>query len=207
MAFRLSFCYTRFAAEVSNSIMEYIVDKTDEELVRAYREGEEEPLSILIARYLRAIYHFTYRYTRDVADAEDVTQEVFVKVWKNLRSYDDQIPFRNWIFSIAKNAAIDWMRRKRPLSFSELERETGADVGELFADAAPLPDEILARKKSGAMLREAVEKLPVTTQPVLRLRYDEDLTFREIADRLEKPLNTIKSQHRRALGFLKKLLG
>jgi len=187
--------------------MEYIVDKTDEELVRAYREGEEEPLRILIARYLRAIYHFTYRYTRDVADAEDVTQEVFVKVWKNLRSYDDQIPFRNWIFSIAKNAAIDWMRRKRPLSFSELERETGADVGELFADAAPLPDEILARKKSGAMLREAVEKLPVTTQPVLRLRYDEDLTFREIADRLEKPLNTIKSQHRRALGFLKKLLG
>lgn len=187
--------------------MDYLAEKTDEELIRAYRKGEEESLRILIARYLRAIYHFTYRCVGNAPDAEDITQEVFLKVWKNLGYYDDWMLFRSWIFSIAKNAAIDWTRKQKPHTFAELERETGKNVSEMFADETPLPDEIFERKRTAEFLRGTVEKLPLPIQSVLQLRYNEDLTFREIATRLGNPLNTVKSQHRRALGMLKKLLG
>ncbi len=93
-------------------------DRSDENLVTDYLKGDKKALEILIGRYLKPIYNFLYRYTGDVAEAEDITQEAFVRAWKNIRKFDRNKKFKTWIFGIAKNAAIDFLRKKKPILFS-----------------------------------------------------------------------------------------
>ena len=86
--------------------------KKEEQLVRDYLKGDENSLEILIGQYLKPIYSFIYRYVGNASEAEDITQEVFVRVWKNLKKFDQNKKFKTWIFGIAKNASIDWLRKK-----------------------------------------------------------------------------------------------
>ena len=184
------------------------MDRNDEELVKTYLDGEEQSLRDLLARYLHVIYNFVYQYAPNSADAEDITQEVFVKVWKNLRQYNPELSFRAWLFGIAKNAAIDWLRKKnKTVPFSHFDTEDGDNIlAGTLTDLAPLPDELAERKGTSDRVAATLEKLPSDARAVLRFRYHEHSTFREIAVALAKPLNTVKSQHRRALAQLKKLL-
>lgn len=183
------------------------MERSDEELVASYLNGEEQALRDLIARYLRVLYHFAYRYTGNSPDAEDITQEVFVKVWKNLARYSPETSFRTWIFAIAKNAAIDWLRKKRAVPFSQFDTDEGENVlTETLPDPAPLPGEIAEQKDAANSVAEAMEELPPDAQRVLLSRYSEHLTFREIAETLGKPLNTVKSRYRRAVAQLKRIL-
>ncbi len=98
---------------------------TDEQLVTNYLKGDEESLEILIKRYLRPIYSFTFRFVGDSEIVEDITQEVFVKVWRNLKKFDKNKKFKTWIFTIAKNACLDWQKKKKtlPLYFAETIRD------------------------------------------------------------------------------------
>src|SRR3989338_740099 len=177
-------------------------DRSDEELIRSYLNGGEEALRMLIARYLRPMYHFTYRYTASGPDAEDVTQEVFAKVWKNLKRYDERTSFRAWLFAIAKNTAIDWLRKRKIEPASTIDEE----MTDALIDPAPLPSEIAETKMTASAVGEAAGRLEPGARTVLRFRYDDGLTFREIAGILKKPLDTVKSQHRRALAKLRALL-
>ena len=180
---------------------------SDEQLITRYLKGEEESLEFLIKKYLQPIYSFVSRYVGSEKDAKDITQEIFLKVWKNLKKFDPQRSFKTWIFSIAKNASIDFLKKKKVLPFSAFENEEGENVlTETLADPSPLPDEIVARVDAGEKLRQAMELLIPKYRTVLYLRYNDHFTFREIAETLDEPLDTIKSRHRRALILLKKLL-
>lgn len=185
------------------------MNRTDEELVEIYLGGEEQALRDLVARYLRVIYHFAYRYTNSKPDAEDIAQEVFIKMWKNLKRYNPEASFRTWLFSVAKHTAIDWLRKKKTVPFSEFDTsESENKLADALADPMPLPSEIAedaSEWKSRTLhLTTVAENLSLGVRTVLRLRYSDDLTFREIAKILGKPLNTIKSQHRRALIYFKR---
>ncbi|MDO8560619.1 MAG: RNA polymerase sigma factor [bacterium] len=183
------------------------MNKNDEELIKAYLGGEEAALRELIARYLRIIYNFSYKYVRSKTDAEDVTQEVFIKIWKNLKRYKPETSFRTWLFSIAKNTAIDRVRKKQSLVFSDFENEEGANpLLESLTDSVPLPDELSIQSGDRAFLENTINQLPPAYRKVLRLHYNSHFTFDEIGKTLGKPLNTVKSHHRRALIALKKLL-
>jgi len=180
---------------------------SDTQLIAKYLKDDEQSLEILIKRYLRPIYSFVYRYVGDQQEAEDITQEVFVKVWRNLKKFNRNKKFKTWIFSIAKNTSIDWLRRKKNRPFSNFENEEGYNsLANMIADPAPLPNEILAQKDIAGTLNIAVNQLTLRYRMVLFLRYNDHFTFREIAEVLGKPLNTIKSRHRRALIQLRKLL-
>lgn len=179
----------------------------DEQLVEEYLKGDEKLLEILIKRYLGPIYIFICRYTGETKDAEDVTQEVFVRVWKNIRRFDQNKSFKTWLFSIAKNAAIDSLKKKKAVAFSEFESEDGNNaVLDALVDPAPLPSEIFNRPDLGAALASALEELSPKYRTVLFLRYNDHFNFREIAESLGEPIHTIKSRHRRALIMLKKIL-
>jgi len=206
----------------------------DEQLVRKYLKGDEKSLEILIQQYLKPVYSFVYRYVNSVSDAEDITQEVFVRMWKNLRKpalrastelsrmslskgFDPKKgKFKTWLFSIAKNASIDFFRRKKTLPFSTFsaqggpvsgwDNETGENsIVNKLVDPAPLPDEILEQKNATQSLSSAIKKLSPKYRLVLNQHYNNDLTFREIAQSLNEPLHTIKSRYRRALIYLKKI--
>jgi RNA polymerase sigma-70 factor (ECF subfamily) len=183
------------------------MDCSDQQLIADYLNGDEESLEVLIKRYLKPIYSFVFRYVGDSQEVEDITQEVFVKTWRNLKKFDRKKSFKTWIFTIAKNTSIDWLRKKKTIPFSEFENKEGRNVLlETVADTAPLPHEFFGRANIVQKLTSAIEKLLPKYRMVLFLRYNDHFTFREIAEILEGSLNTIKSRHRRALILLKKLL-
>lgn len=179
----------------------------DEDLVRSYLGGEENALRLLIDRYLKSLYNFVYQYVGNADEAEDVVQEVFVKVWKNLKKFDRSRSFKTWIFTIAKNSALDVLKKKKTIPFAAFEDEQGhnALVANL-TDESLLPNELLERADIAGVLQKTVEKLPSADRVILFLYYHDGFNFREIAEALEEPLDTIKSRHRRALLRLKKLL-
>lgn len=183
------------------------MDRLDQQLVADYIAGDEKSLEILIKRYLKPIYSFICRYVGNSQDAEDITQEVFMKVWRNLKKFDQQKSFKTWIFSIAKNSSIDWLKKKKTIPFSNFENEAGENLlTKRLVDPAPLPYELLERAGISEIVNKAMNQLTPQYRMVLFLRYNDHFTFREIAEVLGEPLNTVKSRHRRAIILLKKLL-
>lgn len=179
---------------------------TDKQLIHNYFAGNEKSLEILIKHYLKFIHNFAYRYTGNSQDAEDIAQEVFIKVWKNLKKFDKNKKFKTWIFSIAKNACIDCLKKKKAMPFSKFANEQGENLfAETLMDPAPLPNEIFEQASIAEMLNTAMHQLAPKYRMVLFLRYNDHFKFREIAETLSEPLNTIKSRHRRALIFTKKI--
>ena len=184
-----------------------MTNNNDEILTRKYLQGDEKSLEVLILTYLKPIYSFVYRYVGNGQDAEDITQEVFVRVWRNLKKFDQNKSFKTWIFSIAKNASLDFLKKKKAIPFSEFEREDGGNIIiDTLADPSPLPPELLEKAGMARMLNEAMEKLSPQYRMVLFLRYNDHFNFREIAESLNEPLNTVKSRHRRALVMLRGLI-
>lgn len=174
-----------------------MINNSDQILIRKYLQGDEKSLEVLILAYLKPIYSFAYRYVGNGQDAEDITQEVFVKVWRHLKRFDQSKSFKTWVFAIAKNTAIDFLKKKKAIPFSEFET---------LVDPTPLPDKIFEQITIKEMLKTTIEKLLPKYRQVLVLRYNDNFTFREISESTGRPLNTIKSQYRRALLELKKLL-
>ncbi|MCM2338979.1 MAG: RNA polymerase sigma factor [Burkholderiales bacterium] len=172
--------------------------KTDEELVKIYKDGEDMALKYLIERYYSPVYNFTLRLVTKENTA-DIIQETFIKVWKNIYKYDIQkSSFKTWIFTIAKNTTTDFLRKKKSILFSDLD-ENDETFSENITDESLLPDEILQKLQDSELLNKKLEKLSLSKRTILIFHYQEELTFDEISKILEKPLNTVKSQHRRAL--------
>src|ERR1700733_4129603 len=101
--------------------------KEIQNLVRAYRDGDSHAMTELVERHTRLVYSFVYRLIGSADGAQDVTQETFIKAWKNLKRYDVKQSFATWILSIARNTAIDWLRKKKSLVFSDMERDDAED--------------------------------------------------------------------------------
>jgi len=181
---------------------------TDKDLITKYLKGEEKALEALIGRYLRLVYSFVYRRTGQEAEvAEDITQEVFVKMWKNLKRFDRKKIFRAWIFCLAKNTCIDFLRKKKTVPFSRFEDGKGDNSFiDNIADGGLSPLEILSRKNLVEIFYLALQNLSPKYREVFSLRHNKQFTFQEIAEYLGKPLDTVKSIYRRGVIELRKVL-
>jgi len=179
----------------------------DEQLIANYLRGDGRSLEVLIKRYLKSIYSFVYQYTRNSQDAQDITQEVFIKVWRSSRRFDQKKSFKTWIFSIAKNTAIDFFRKKKAIPFSVFENAEGNNIiVDALVDTAPIPDELFEQAGIARMLNSAMDKLSLKYRMVLSLHYNDHFTFREISEILEESINTVKTRHRRGIVTLRKFL-
>ena len=182
-------------------------NRSAEQLIANYLKGDQESLEVLVRQYLKVIYSFVFRYVGNAEDAEDITQEVFVRVWRNLKRFNQKQSFKTWLFAIAKNAALDFLKKKKAIPFSEFENEEGENmITETLADPSPLSQELLEKSGMAQILNMAIEKLLPKYRMVLFLRYNDHFNFREISESLGESLHTIKSRHRRALIQIKKLL-
>jgi len=183
------------------------MEKTDDELISEYREGRDEAFKILIERYANPIYAFTHRMLAGTPDALDIAQETFVKVWKKLLRYKMTNTFRAWIFTIARNTALDHLRKKKIALFSDFEDSTGKNaLLETLSDADTLPATLIEKAEQKGLIDRALHELAPGDKEILLLHYAEDMTFDAIGKMLKKPLNTVKSRHRRALEKLRNFI-
>lgn len=180
--------------------------RTDEQLAAGAVHGDRAALGILIQRYLTLVYRFAYRIVGNAYDAEDIAQETFVKVWKHLKRFDERKSFKTWMLSIAKNTALDFLKKKKAVPFSSLvDGEGGHAPIEEVADSEMLPSELFDRADLVSFFAAVFAKLSPHYRVVLTLHYNEQLSFREIGEVLGEPLHTVKSRHRRAIIALRAL--
>ena len=184
------------------------MDRTDEELIAAYLAGEEEAFGELTRRHLSGVYSFTLRFVGNPHEADDITQDTFLKAWKSLKKYDARSSkFKTWLFRIARNSAIDFLRKKKHIPFSHFDTESGINVlTETVADTEELPDALLIKLEDAKELHATLEELQPRAREILLLYYTNDMTFEEIGEMLGEPANTVKSRHRRALQSLRKII-
>jgi RNA polymerase sigma-70 factor, ECF subfamily len=179
----------------------------DVNLIQKYLNGDEQSLEILIKRYLKSVFYFVFRYFGNTQEAEDATQEVFLKMWKNIRKFDRNKNFKAWLFTIAKNSSIDRLRKKKEVSFSDFENTNGKNYfPDNIMDKTPLQNEIFDSKNFGNLFSNALVKLLPAHKAILVLRHNEDMTFREIAESQRISINTVKSRYRRALLSLREII-
>ena len=175
-----------------------------DDLVKGLKAGDAGAFERLVRDYGDRLYRFVRRMVGD-RDAEDITQELLLRVHRSIGAYEPTGRFEAWLFTIANNLCIDAVRRRRPeAALSDVDADLGAD-----AFAAPrtteAPDEIARREVRQALLR-AVDRLPVDQRQVFLLREEGGMSFREIAQMLGCPLNTALGRMHYAMENLRKSL-
>lgn len=182
------------------------MEESDKQLLAEFLAGSDVAFEQLVQRYLKPIYNFLYRFTQDRDSLDDLTQETFVKAWKNLEKFDQTKNFKTWLYTIAKNTAYDFLKKKKTVPFSFFDQETGENRLENIPEENPLPDEILERKDLAKDLEKKLQEIPDNYRILLLMRYKDDFSLQEIAGILSLSYNTVKSQHVRALANLKKVI-
>lgn len=183
-----------------------IMEKDDKTLIVDSVEGDDEALAELVRRYVKPVYNFVYRFAgNNKEEAEDIAQETFFKMWRNLKKYRAGENFKTWLFTIARNTAYDHLRKKKNFVFSDFDTEDTL-FEDTISDAEPLADEVFTLAESKEFLAKAMSELSPQFREVLLLHYDHELTFDEIGKILDEPLNTVKSRHRRAIESLREIL-
>lgn len=153
------------------------------------------------------LYRFIYRLCGDAEAAQELTQEAFLRAWKSRERHEaSRASAKTWLYSIARNATIDWMRKQKLSYFSEMDSPEGEPFEDALEDASPLPDELFASAEAGAALERALGGLSPASREVIHLHDAEDMSFEEIARISSEPMNTVKSRHRRAIESLRKSL-
>jgi len=174
--------------------------ETDEQLANLCKEGDDLAFQRLMNRYLNPIYGFIRQYIRGMEDVEDVVQNTFFKAWKNIKRFKADHPFKPWIYTIARNTALDHIKRKKAVTFSELDgEEDEVHFDETLSDTEPIADELFAQAEQRDKLNKVMEVLHPDHRAILIMHYHQEMTFEEISEAIGKPMNTVKSWHRRAL--------
>jgi len=168
---------------------------------RANDLNDEQAYAELMKRYRRPVYHMILKMVRNVDDAEDLTIEAFAKAFKNLSRFKQDYTFSTWLFRIATNNTIDFIRKKK-LDTMSLDTSFTDDSGDSITidveggDLNPMEEAIKSQKAE--LVRIFVDKLPPKYQRLVKLRYFDELSYEEIAAELEAPLGTVKAQLHRA---------
>ena len=167
----------------------------------AVLEGSEQAYADLMERYKKPVYHMILKMVRNVDDAEDLTIEAFAKAFKNLARFKKDYTFSTWLFRIATNNAIDFIRKKKLDTYSlntSFSDDNGESVTIDVEDNNLNPAEETIKTQKIELIRMFVTKLPSKYQRLVRLRYFDELSYEEIAKELGAPLGTVKAQLHRA---------
>ena len=172
---------------------------------RAKATGDQKAFAELMSRYKKPVYHMILKMIRNVDDAEDLTIEAFAKAFKNLAKFNPEYTFSTWLFRIATNNCIDFMRKKKLNTTSisgTYKDDAGENVDMEFKDNNLNPMEEAIKAQKVALVQSIVTKLPPKYQTLVKLRYFEELSYEEIAVELKAPLGTVKAQLHRARELL-----
>lgn len=175
----------------------------------AKEKGDEKAYAELMQRYKKPVYHMILKMVRNVDDAEDLTIEAFAKAFKNLAKFNPEFTFSTWLFRIATNNCIDFIRKKKldTMSISNTYKDDNGDSVDIdIKDVNLNPQEETIKSEKVEIIQTIVTKLPAKYQVLVKLRYFEELSYEEIAAELGAPLGTVKAQLHRARELLYDLI-
>lgn len=172
---------------------------------RARDKGDEQAYAELLEKYRESIYYMMLKMVHNADDAEDLTIEAFAKAFKRLEQYTPNFAFSTWLFRIATNNCIDFIRKKRlkTLSLDKPFEDSEGDENPLTLQSGSMdPEEKIIQKQKIKMMREVVDQLKPRYKKLVELRYFKELSYEEISEELDLPLGTVKAQLFRAREFL-----
>jgi RNA polymerase sigma-70 factor (ECF subfamily) len=178
---------------------------TDVELIAKAISGREDGFEELVRRYQRPITNYVFRMLNDYDASLDVTQEVFIKVYNSLSRYSSEYKFSTWLYRIAHNAAIDYIRRRSPNEQSiETENKDGAYQLQIECPN-PTPEQDRERSEWRTEIEAVVKCLPAVYRELILLRHSQDLSYDEIAVITGLPLGTVKNRLFRAREMMREI--
>ena len=171
----------------------------DTEIIRQVLAGHHEKFAGLVERYQAPLIHFLRRTLSSDEDVFDCAQDAFLAAYRNLSRYSEEHPFRAWLYTIARNKALDLVRKRR--------REVPLTLDENLVDHQPLPEEVWLAKEQASMLDKVLNELPEHYRQALYLRFHQELSYEEIAMVLEVPVSRVKTYLHRGKEKLRQNLG
>jgi RNA polymerase sigma factor (sigma-70 family) len=180
----------------------------DSRIIQDALKGDDAAYKKLMNKYHDAIFNFIYRMVRDKHQVEDLTQEAFIKAFASLKSFNDEYAFSTWLYKIATNNSIDYIRRRKLQMYSIDKPIEAADSDYSFElpDETYQADKDIIRGQRAQLLNEAIAALPEKYRKVIQLRHVEERTYEEIAKQLKLPIGTVKAHIFRAREILYKSL-
>lgn len=182
--------------------------REDDVLVKKAIGGDEQAYKELVEKYQRALYFHVLKMIKDKEQVNDLVQEAFVKAFDNLNTYSTNYAFSTWLYRIATNHTIDYLRKKKlkTLSIDEPVKTRDGEMQMQLEDESAGTDRNIIRKQRQDMVQEAIEDLPPKYRKVIEMRHMEEKSYQEIADVLDLPLGTVKAHIFRARELLYKAL-
>ena len=183
--------------------------KKDLSIVNRAKEGDQAAFAELMDRYRESVYYMLLKMIKNTDDADDLTIEAFGKAFNRIHQYSPTYAFSTWLFKIASNNCIDFIRKKRVFLTSMDHAYTNSDgesVGIEFDSGHPDPEEVYIKQQKVKAMRDVVDKLKPRYKELIVKRYFEELTYDEIAEEMDLPLGTVKAQLFRAREFLANLM-
>lgn len=177
----------------------------ESQLIEKSLDGDATAFEELVALFDKKIYNYCYRMTNNADDAEDLTQEVFIKVYRNLKSFRRDSKFSTWIYRIAYNTCID-NHRKRRLKLLPLNRGDDEQQDIDIPSPNPLPEDQVISGEQYDIIKECIAQLKLEYKSVIILRDIQNYSYQEIADILNIPMGTVKSNISRARAQLRNAL-
>jgi RNA polymerase sigma-70 factor (ECF subfamily) len=171
------------------------VEQTDEELIKAVQQGDEQAFSHVVQRYQGKLFAYIMRLMNHRDEAHDITQDVFLKAYKNIHRFDTDRKFSSWIYRIAHNESVNWLKKKTRAKVESL--ESHVENGFQLAGSTDVHEQLVS-KEAQKLVREAIQTLPNKYQEVMEMRYLDQLSYDEISKKLDKPVNTVGTLINRA---------
>lgn len=180
----------------------------DKDLVAQALGGDEAAYATLVEKYQNALFHHVRKIVRDKSEVDDLVQETFIKAFSALESYSTQYAFSTWLYKIATNHSIDFLRKKK-LRTQSIDKPIKTKEGEMeveLPDTTYRPDRHIVDDQRKTLIQEAIDALPPKYYRVIVLRHQQEKTYDEIARELDLPLGTVKAHIFRARELLNKYL-
>lgn len=175
----------------------------DKEVVDLILKGDQKKFELLENKYKKLIFSLIRKMVRNEEDVEDLTQDSFIKAYNALSSYNENYSFSSWLYRIASNTCIDFLRKKRftTVSIDQPVADDDEYVMEI-EDNSFIPDMGVLNEERRLVITSAIDNLPDNYKKVVKMRHEEELDYKEISEKLDLPLGTVKAHLFRARKIL-----
>ncbi|MCB0278380.1 MAG: sigma-70 family RNA polymerase sigma factor [Calditrichaeota bacterium] len=182
--------------------------QVDYDIIKRALNNDQAAYRELLTKYQHRVLILVKKIIYDAQEADDLTQEAFIKAFNNLQSFNFEFAFSTWLFKIATNNCIDYLRKKRLKTFSmnkSIQQKDGETQQE-YADSTPTIEREMIQTETSKQIMDAIEKLPPKYRQAIIMRHNEEKSYEEIAEILDLPLGTVKARIFRARELLNKSL-